>query len=250
MSNPSFRVIGAGRAGGAMVRALAKAGWAPQPSLGRDDDVHDAAAGVDVLIIATPDAAIASVAQAVAAVDGCVVVHLSGSFGPDVLLPHARRAVVHPVMGLPNEEVGAHRLLNNGWFALTEGCDPVGQQIVDALGGRAITLADDPDARALHHAACCVAGNHLVTILGQVERLALAAGVSPAAYFELVRDVVDNVEQMGAVAALTGPVARGDYGTVERHREAIAAHASRDLALYDALLPGTEELAQEKWPCK
>ena len=234
-----------------MVRALTKAGWAPQPTLGRDDDVNEAATGVDVLIIATPDAAIAQVAQAVVPADTCVVVHLSGSLGPDALLPHARRAVVHPVMGLPNAEVGAHRLLDNGWFALTEGCDPIGQQLVDALGGRAITLADDPDTRALHHAACCVAGNHLVTLLGQVERLAISAGVSPAAYFELVRAVVDNVEQMGAAAALTGPVARGDYGTVERHREAIAAHSKGDLALYDALLPATEELAQKQVkPCK
>ncbi|HVV35766.1 MAG TPA: DUF2520 domain-containing protein [Acidimicrobiales bacterium] len=236
-------MIGAGRAGGSMQRALAKAGWTARPALGRDDDVQDAAADVDVLVIATPDAAIAAVAQSVVAVDSCVVVHLSGSLGPDVLLPHPRRAVVHPVMGLPNQEIGAARLLDNGWFALTEGCDTTGADIVEALGGRAITLRDDADTRALHHAACCVAGNHLVTILGQVERLANAAGVSPAAYLELVRAVVDNVEQIGAAAALTGPVARGDYGTVERHREAIAAHTN-DLALYDALLPATEELAR------
>jgi predicted short-subunit dehydrogenase-like oxidoreductase (DUF2520 family) len=150
-------------------------------------------------------------------------------------------------MGLPNDEIGSARLLDNGWFALTEGCDAAGQQIVDALGGRAIVLQDDADVRALHHAACCVAGNHLVTILGQVERLAQAAGVSPGAYFDLVRAVVDNVEGIGAAAALTGPVARGDYGTVERHREAIAAHAgANDLALYDALLPATEKLARDK----
>ena len=246
MSNPSFRVIGAGRAGGSMQRALTKAGWTALPSLGRDDDLRDAAADVDVLIIATPDASIASVAQSVIAVETCAVVHLSGSLGPAVLAPHARRAVVHPVMGLPNDEIGAARLLANGWFALTEGCDVAGNEIVDALGGRAIVLKDDPDTRALHHAACCVAGNHLVTILGQVERLAAAAGVSPSAYFELVRNVSDNVADLGAAAALTGPVARGDYGTVERHREAIAAHASRDLALYDALLPATEELARCK----
>ena len=246
MGNPSFRVIGAGRAGGSMLRALVKAGWTALPALGRDDDLRDAAAGADVLIIATPDAAIASVAQSVIAVDACAVVHLSGSLGPDVLAPHVRRAVVHPVMGLADAAIGAARLLDDGWFALTEGCDPVGAQIVEALGGRAFTLRDDPDTRALHHAACCVAGNHLVTILGQVERLANAAGVSPAAYFALVRGVVANVEDVGAAAALTGPVARGDYGTVERHREAIAAHAPKDLALYDALLPATEELARCK----
>ncbi len=246
MSNLSFRVIGAGRAGGSVLRALAKAGWAAAPSLGRADDVRGAASDVDVLVVATPDAAIADAAGAVQPVDTCAVVHLSGSLAPDVLHPHARRAVVHPMVSLPNETVGALRLLDNAWFALTEGCDPVGQQIVEALGGRAITLADDPDTRAVHHAACCVAGNHLVTLLGQIERLAAAAGVSPSAYFELARAAVGNVENLGAVAALTGPVARGDYGTVERHRVAIAARAPKDLALYDALLPATEELARCK----
>jgi predicted short-subunit dehydrogenase-like oxidoreductase (DUF2520 family) len=246
MSNPSFRVIGAGRAGGSVLRALTKMGWTAATPLGRADDLRDAAADVDVLIIAVPDAAIAAVAAAVDPVATCAVVHLSGSLGPDVLAPHTRRAVVHPIMGLPNESIGALRLLDNAWFALTEGCDPAGQQIVDALSGRAILLADDPDVRALHHAASCVAGNHLVTVLGQVQRLAAAAGVPASAYLAIARTVIDNVEELGAAAALTGPVARGDYGTVQRHREAIAAHAPGDLALYDALLPGTEELARKK----
>jgi predicted short-subunit dehydrogenase-like oxidoreductase (DUF2520 family) len=246
MGNLSFRVIGAGRAGGSMQRALTKAGWTAAPSLGRIDELAAAAHDVDVVIIATPDAVIATVAASIEPVATTAVVHLSGSLGPDVLAPHARRAVVHPIMGLPNDEIGAGRLLDDGWFALTEGCDPVGAQVVEALGGRAITLRDDPDTRALHHAACCVAGNHLVTILGQVERLAAAAGVSPSAYLELVRAVVDNVEDLGAAAALTGPVARGDYGTVERHREAVAAHAPKELALYDALVPATEDLARCK----
>ena len=247
MSNLSFRVIGPGRAGGSLLRALVKAGWTAAPSLGRHDDLAAAATDVDIVIVATPDAAIGAVAAAIDPVADCAVVHLSGSLGPEALAPHARRAVVHPIMGLPNETVGASRLLDSGWFALTEGCDPVGEQIVDALGGRAITLRDDADTRALHHATCCVAGNHLVTLLGQVERLAAAAGVKPAAYLDLARAVIDNVEDLGAAAALTGPVSRGDRATVERHRAAIAWHATdAELALYDALLPPTEELARCK----
>lgn len=246
MSNPSFRVIGPGRAGGAIQRALVQAGWRAETPLGRDDDVIDAAAGVDAVIIATPDAAIADVAKAVRPVAATVFVHLSGTHGPKALAPHTRRAVVHPVIGLPNPELGAQRLLAHAWFALSDGADPFGGEIVAALGGQAITLADDPDARSLHHAACCVAGNHLVTVLGQVERLAAAAGVSAAAYFELARAAIDNVEQLGAAAALTGPISRGDYGTVERHRGAIAARAAGDLPLYDALIPGTEELSRCK----
>jgi predicted short-subunit dehydrogenase-like oxidoreductase (DUF2520 family) len=246
MSNPIFRVIGLGRAGASMQRALTKVGWTAADSLGRDDDLRQAAHGVDVVIVAVPDAAIADVAVAIEPVATTAVIHLSGCHGPKALGPHDRRAVVHPMMGLPNADTGALRLLDHGWFALTEGCDAVGHQIVDALGGTAIVLADDPDVRSLHHAACCVAGNHLVTLLGQVERLAAAAGVSVDAYLQIARDVVGNVADLGAAAALTGPVARGDYATVERHRGAIAAHAPDDLALYDALIPATEALARCK----
>src|SRR4051794_30741145 len=101
MSNPSFCVIGAGRAGRSLVRALTKAGWSAAPSLGRIDEPAAAAHDVDVVIIATPDAVIATVAASIEPVDTCAVVHLSGSLGPDVLGSHVRRAVMHPVMGLP-----------------------------------------------------------------------------------------------------------------------------------------------------
>jgi predicted short-subunit dehydrogenase-like oxidoreductase (DUF2520 family) len=67
-----------------------------------------------------------------------------------------------------------------------------------------------------------VASNHLVALLGQVERLAAAAGVPAEAYWDLARPTIDNVVELGAAAALTGPVARGDWETVRRHLAAIA----------------------------
>lgn len=243
MSNPSFRVIGAGRAGSALQRALTKVGWRAATPLGRGDDVRDAAAGVDVVVIATPDAAIATVAAAVEPNPDCAVVHLSGSLGLDVLAPHPRRASVHPMMALPDEETGARRLLDHGNFALNAAGDGTGARIVDALGGRAITLADDADTRTLHHAACCVAGNYVTTVLGLVERLAATAGVPVDAYLDLARGAVDNVADLGATAALTGPVARGDHATVERHRAVVPA---TDAAFHDALVAATEELARCK----
>lgn len=231
MSKPSFRVIGLGRAGTAVRRALTKVGWTA---------VDD---GEDVLFITTPDAVIAEVAAATPARDGRVVVHLSGSLGLDVLAPHPRRASVHPMMALPDEETGARRLLDHGNFALNASGDPIGTLIVDALGGRAITLADDADTRARHHAACCVAGNYVTTVLGLVERLAADAGVSVDAYLDLARGAIDNVADLGAAAALTGPVARGDHATVDRHRAVIAPS---DQAFHDALVAAAEELA----PCR
>ena len=229
-----------------MQRALTKAGWSPFEPLGRGHDLHKAAIGVDVLIIATPDAAIAEVAAAVAPVDGCVVVHLSGSLGLAVLAPHARRATVHPMLAMADADTGSRHLLEDAWFALTDGADPIGQRIVDDLGGRSITIADNADARALHHAACCVAGNYVTTVLGQVERLAAAANAPLDAYLALARGAIDNVAELGAAAALTGPVARGDHATVERHRAVIDAFVPADRAAYDALATATEELAKCK----
>lgn len=226
-----------------MHRALTKVGWLATDCLGRHDDVSRAAEGVDLLIIATPDAAIAEVSAAITPNDGCVVAHLSGSLGIDVLAPHGRRASVHPMMALPDGVTGARRLLDHGNFALNAAGDPLGAAIVDALGGRAITLADDADVRARHHAACCVAGNYVTTVLGLVERLAAAAGVSPDAYLDLARGAIDNVAELGAAAALTGPVARGDHATVGLHRSVVG---EADQRFYESLVTATEELAQSK----
>ena len=66
-----------------------------------------------------------------------------------------------------------------------------------------------------------IASNHLVALLGQVERVAAAAGVPLEAYLDLVRATLDNVAELGPAAALTGPVARGDWATVDRHLAAL-----------------------------
>ena len=106
----TIRIIGPGRAGTSLAAALAARGWEFAGFLGRDDDLTNAARGVDVLVIATPDDAIADVAAAVVPVVTTTVVHLSGSLGLDALGAHPMRAAVHPLVPLPNGEVGAARL--------------------------------------------------------------------------------------------------------------------------------------------
>lgn len=220
MPGRRVRVIGEGRAGGSFAGALATVGWVVAPSLGRGDDVTGAAAGVDLLVIATPDAAVAGVAAAVAPDPTTVVAHLSGALGLDALEPHLRRAPVHPLVSLPDAERGARRLTTGVTFALAEGGDPLGVEVVADLGGRALTVADAD--RAAYHAAACIASNHLVALLGQAERVAALAGVPLDAYFDLIRGTIDNVEALGPRAALTGPAARGDWETIDRHLTAIA----------------------------
>jgi len=221
MPGRRVRVIGVGRAGGSLAGALASVGWAVAPPLGRGDDATRAAHGVDLLVIATPDGAVAEVAAAVEPNAAAVVGHLSGALGLDVLEPHPRRMPLHPLVALPDADRGARRLTTGVTFALAAGGDPMGDEVVADLGGRAL-LVDDAD-RAAYHAAACIASNHLVALLGQAERVAALAGVPLAAYLDLVRGTVDNVESLGPAAALTGPAARGDWATIDRHLAAMPA---------------------------
>jgi predicted short-subunit dehydrogenase-like oxidoreductase (DUF2520 family) len=212
-----FRVIGAGRAGRSLTEALVRAGWDHHGYLGRDDDPAAALEGVDLVVIATPDDVIASVAAAIEPDDRAVVAHLAGSLGLDALAPHRRVAALHPLVSLPNPEVGSARLASEAWFAVAG--DPLVQRAVEDLGGRWFEV-DDTD-RAAYHAAAVVASNHLVALFGQVERIAGGIGVPPEAYLDLARATLANVVDLGAAAALTGPAARGDWATLRRHLAAL-----------------------------
>ena len=213
----SIRIIGPGRAGTSLAAALNARGWDVAGYRRHGDAVADAARGVDVLVVATPDDAVAEVAAAVVPVPTTVVVHLSGSLGLEALAPHPRRAAVHPLVPLPNGEVGADRLASGVTFAVAG--DPLARELVAALGGRIVEVADDD--RAAYHAAACIAANHVVALLGQVERVAASVGLDLESFLPLTRAAVDDVAALGTRAALTGPARRGDWATLSRHLDAL-----------------------------
>jgi predicted short-subunit dehydrogenase-like oxidoreductase (DUF2520 family) len=202
--------------------------------LGRDDSPRHAARGVDLVIIATPDDAIASVAAEVVPVPTTAVIHLSGSLGLEVLGAHPRRGSLHPLVPLPNATVGAERLRSGATFAVAG--DPVTRRMAHALGGRAVEV-DDED-RVVYHAAASIAANHLVALIGQVERLAASVGLPLEAFAGLLHAATDDALALGPSRALTGPAARGDWDTVERHRAALSGLAGHrtELAAYDAMV--------------
>ena len=215
----TIRIIGPGRAGSSLAAALSARGWDVVGFLGRDHDLRQAAHGADVLVIATPDDAVASVAAAVAPCASTTVLHLSGSLGLDVLAPHPRRAALHPLVPLPNADVGAVRLGQGVTFAVAG--DPIAGQIVEALGGRLVAVADAD--RVAYHAAACIAANHVVALMGQVERVAASVGLDLDAFLPLTRAAVDDVAALGPRQALTGPAVRGDWATLSRHLDALPA---------------------------
>ena len=232
---PTLRVVGPGRAGTALTRALAAVPtWTVLDPVRHRDDVSGAARDVDVLVIATPDDAVASVAAAVRPVDATVVAHLAGSLGLEVLAPHRRRASIHPLRSITL--AGAD--LRGAWFAVAG--DPIAARVVDDLEGHHVEV--DDAHRAAYHAAACIASNHLVALLGQVERVAATAGVPLEAYLDLVRQTVENVAALGPAAALTGPVRRGDTATVERHLDALDAFDPSERGAYEALADAARKL--------
>jgi predicted short-subunit dehydrogenase-like oxidoreductase (DUF2520 family) len=124
---------------------------------------------------------------------------------------------VHPLVPLPNAEVGAARLRSG--VTMTVAGDPAAAAIAESLGARLVRVADEDRAR--YHAAACVAANHAVALLGQVERIAASIGLDLDAFLGLTRAALDDVEALGPRAALTGPASRGDWATIARHLESL-----------------------------
>lgn len=251
----ALALVGPGRAGTAVATALVAAGWRVTGVAGREPaaasvrtaagrlgapagTAPEVAAGADLVVLATPDAAIEAAAAAVAASvrPEALVVHLAGAHGLEVLAAvPARRGALHPLQTLPDAERGAARL--RGAPAAVAG-DPEVEALARAIGMTPFRV-DDED-RAAYHAAACVASNHLVTLLAQVSA---TTSVPLDAFLPLVRATVDNVAELGPRVALTGPVARGDAATVRAHLGALPAgerDAYRAMARRTAVLAGRD----------
>jgi len=237
------RIIGTGRAGGSFALALGEVGWRPELLL-RGVPLSSAARGVDLVLLCVPDAAVQEVASEIEPDERCVVAHCAGSLTLDVLDGHVHRASVHPLVALPSPPVGARRL-RTATFGVAG--DPVGlslvRDLVADLGGRCVE--PDESRRVEYHAAAVIASNHLVALLGQVQRVAAKAGVPMEAYLELASGSVANVVELGPAAALTGPVARGDWATVAAH---LAALGPDERDAYMALARAAARLVDRELP--
>jgi len=237
----TVRIVGPGRAGRSLAGALEAVGIDVAGMLGRGDDLTEAARGVDVVLITVPDRAIADVAAAIRPVPSTVIAHCSGALGLEVLGAHPRVASLHPLVTLPDPVIGAVRLRTGGYFVVAG--DQVATDLVLALGGRPLVVP--AERRAAYHAAASMAANHLVALLGQVERVAATVGLPLEAFLPLARGALDDVGLLGPQAALTGPAARGDESTLARHR---AALDPSEVDAYDAGVALARRLARATTP--
>lgn len=214
--NPTFprvRIVGDGRTGGSFARALESVGWNPDVV---HHDYTDPTHRVDLVLCCVPDSEIGSLVADWTPRASTVVAHCAGALGLDSLAPHPRVGTLHPLVSLPDPERGARRLLG-AWFGISG--DPLIEVVVEALGGSAVTVPDE--ARSAYHAAAVMASNHLVALMGQVERSAAVVGVPLGAYLDLAQGSLDNVREVGPTRSLTGPVSRGDWATVSAHLAAL-----------------------------
>jgi predicted short-subunit dehydrogenase-like oxidoreductase (DUF2520 family) len=223
----TIAIVGDGRLG----RALASALRAPAPE-GRDY----AGAGADVVLLCVPDGQIAAAAAAIA--PGPLVGHCSGATGLDVLAPHEAFGL-HPLMTVTR--AGA---LFAGAGCAVAGTTPraldFARRLGLSLGMRPFEIGDED--RVAYHAAASMASNFLVTLESAAARVAATAGVERELLVPLVRAAVEAWAVEGD-ASLTGPIARGDEGTVARHREAIGERVPELLPLYDVMADATRAVA-------
>ena len=210
-------MIGAGRVGSAISARLQERGIAVREDAG-------------LVLLCVPDAVIADVAGQFEA--GPWVAHVSGATPLSALAPHERRFGLHPLQTFTRAR--GPEQLDGAWAAVTAETPEAlerGSWLAETLGLRPFELAEA--ARPLYHAGAAIASNHLVTLYRVASDLFEAAGAPPEALVPLMRRTIENGFE------LTGPIERGDWETVDRHRRAI--HEARpDLEpLYDVLAEAT-----------
>lgn len=246
----NLAIVGAGRVGKSLAAAAEIAGVTC--SIHRRDRPVGSLAAADVVLICTGDSEIEAAAAGLAGEidDGAIVGHTSGAT-PLTVLAEATAACaggfgIHPLQTIPGPDTSLA-----GIPAAVSATDPWTEQRALALAGLlgmapfAIAEGD----RAAYHAAATIASNFLFALEESAATLLASTGVEPAreALAQLVVSSARNWAGNGP-AALTGPIARGDEQTIERHLEAIAEHAPELLPLYEVLAERTRAIAGRPEP--
>lgn len=247
---PPIAVIGRGRVGGSLAAAARAAGL--QVSLGGRGEIDAACSQAAMALICVPDEEIAAACERVSrqAPPLRFVGHTSGSTGLDALAAAAEAGAatfsVHPLQTIPDDETDPA-----GAPAAIAGSTPesvaVARRLAEALG--MVPFEVPEHARAAYHAAASIASNFLVALEETAAELLERAGVESGRELlaPLVLRSAANWADRGG-AALTGPIARGDELTVQRHLEAIDETAPELRRMYEALAERTVEIARPREP--
>jgi len=273
MSRDTIAILGIGKVGMAIGFLLRSAGYKIAAIASRSSsslkqgmaytggkpymNFSEAASHAECIFVTTSDDAIASVCEKIAS-EGSIkpgkkVIHMSGVGGLN-LLEAARRsgahiASIHPLQSFADVE-GAIKNIPGSTFGVTSD-DEIKQwsvQLVKDLGGIPFFISDTD--KPLYHAAACIASNYLTTLIHMVEVIYQSLGLNHEdaihAFWPLVKGTMRNIEEKGTVQALTGPIARGDMGTLKKHIEALHHKLPDFLRAYSILGILTTDLGLEK----
>lgn len=250
MMKPEISIVGCGRVGTCLAVFLAEADYAlaglynfpagtasvTAQYAGRGivyEKIEDAVAACDVVFLTTPDNCIETVCREIASkfedMNGKTVFHCSGAHSSDILASAAAKGAatgsIHPLQSFAPYRTGQPSPFKGVNFCLEGEPSAVetGGQIINALGGRFFSIPTQ--AKILYHAAAVVASNYFVTLEHIALQLLEEAELSELQAFEILEPLITgtlkNIKSRGTVAALTGPVVRGDDETVTRHLEDI-----------------------------
>lgn len=265
---PVVGIIGAGAVGTALGVALDRAGWVVGAVASRDvarrDRFRSLVPGVrafaeanallddaELVIIAVPDDAIAAVAGGLRLYSGQAIVHTSGALGPEVLAAAmaagTQAGTFHPLVSFADVERSVEAL--RGATIAIEGDEELAAalgRMAEAIGAVPVRLA--AGSKAAYHAAAVLAAGGFVALLDAIAELGRVAGLdepgSLAIYGRLIEQTLANARALGVAKSLTGPLARGDVGTLDRHLRTMAGAAPGALPLYRAAAEREVALAE------
>lgn len=270
-THPRLRigVVGAGRVGAVLAHALRRSGHEIVAVSGASDESREridallpgvpivdpdaVSGGAELLLLTVPDDVLPELVQGFARLglfsQGQIVVHTAGRYGTDVLAPAVAAGAVpiaiHPAMTFTGTSVDLARI-DGAPFAISAATTmlPIGQALVVEMGGEPIVLPET--AREVYHAALAHGSNHLVTLVSQARRILEHAGVQETGklFTPLLTAALEGALATGD-HALTGPIRRGDVGTVEAHLAALACSSPEILPTYVELARATASRAAE-----
>ena len=243
---PHVAIIGPGKVGRTLARALERVGYEVVALVGRGDD-RGAVTGAGLVLLTVADGDVADVFASLAD-EGVlhpeqVVFHFSGLERSCILeAPHltpAGRAAVHPMMAFADVDRALEALPGTTYGI--EG-DERGileaRRLVEDLDGKAVIVP--AEAKQAYHLACVMASNGLVALMDAAEEITRSAGVQGeglgSGLANLVLGTAGNVSRLGIRPAMTGPVVRGDSRTIARHLEVLERGSPGILDAYRLLL--------------
>ena len=267
---PIIGIVGAGAVGTALGVALTRAGWPIHAVASRDAgrrerfqslvgvrrafaDPEPILDEVELIILAVPDDAIAPLAGSLRMYSGQAMIHTSGALGAEALAgalaAGTQIGAFHPLVSFADTERAVAAL--HGATVAIEGDDDLAAMLADmaeAIGATPVRLA--AGSKAAYHAAAVLAAGGFVALLDAIAELGRVAGLdeagSLAIYGPLIEGTLGNARALGIRAALTGPMTRGDVGTLASHLETLRAHAPGVLDLYVAAARREIDLAVDR----